>query len=201
MKWIEPEGKNVDFGPPANWDQERDGTCGTLPLRRVKERGGYFYHYSAWKPTSDELAQLNAGGVIELCCVGVQPPVSIDVVANPAPESPLERRQRRFGEFKKRVFSILRAALAEDMERSRFDQTEAAIRLAISPDVEEEMLCYTDEIKIRVTGSQWTTRHGWLWLKKRQHRHINAFIVFEPYSMSLASWTDPECEGQIISFE
>ena len=42
--------------------------------------GLYNYHYSTWKPDAEELALLNAGGVVELCCVGIQPPVSVGVV-------------------------------------------------------------------------------------------------------------------------
>ncbi len=71
-------GKTTDFGKPPGWDDQRDGRCGTLPVR-VEQHGLYNYHYSAWKPDPDELALLNAGGVVELCCVGIQPPVSLNV--------------------------------------------------------------------------------------------------------------------------
>ena len=72
---------------PRNWDDNRDGPCGTLPVR-VESYGIYDYHYSAWKPDAEELALLNAGGVVELCCVGQQPPVSVGVVPAYVEEGP-----------------------------------------------------------------------------------------------------------------
>lgn len=79
MKWADIEGKNADFGKPRSWDEQRDGPCGVLPVR-VEQEGIYNYHYSNWKPDAEELKLLNAGGVVELCCVGIQPPVSVAVV-------------------------------------------------------------------------------------------------------------------------
>ena len=80
MKWVAVRGKNADFGKPRDWDENRDGPCGTLPVR-VEQEGIYNAHYSAWKPDAAELARLNEGGVVELCCVGIQPPVSLSVVS------------------------------------------------------------------------------------------------------------------------
>ena len=85
MKWTNVRDSNANFSKPRNWDDERDGPCGTLPVR-VEPVGIYNYHYSAWKPGAEELALLNAGGVVELCCVGVQPPVSLHVVVEAEPE-------------------------------------------------------------------------------------------------------------------
>lgn len=73
------KGQNADFAKPRNWDDTRDGPCGTLPIR-VEQEGVYNYHYSAWKPDAEELKLLAQGGVVELCCVGIQPPVSVAVV-------------------------------------------------------------------------------------------------------------------------
>lgn len=79
MKWTTIKGRTHNFSKPRDWDDERDGPCGTLPVR-VEPVSFYNYHYSAWRPDAEELALLNAGGVVELCCVGIQPPVSIHVV-------------------------------------------------------------------------------------------------------------------------
>ena len=79
MKRANIRGKTTDFGKPRDWDDKRDGPCGVLPVR-VEQVGIYNYHYSAWKPDTEELKLLNAGGVVELCCVGIQPPVSVAVV-------------------------------------------------------------------------------------------------------------------------
>lgn len=79
MKSTMPTGENIkDFGPPKGWDQEVDGPCGHLWVRVDKyERSNY--HISHWRPSKTELDALNAGAVVELSCVGVQPPVSVHV--------------------------------------------------------------------------------------------------------------------------
>jgi hypothetical protein len=71
--------QNADFAKPLDWDDTRDGQCGNLPIR-VEQEGVYKSHYSAWKPDAEELKLLCRGGVVELCCVGIQPPVSVSVV-------------------------------------------------------------------------------------------------------------------------
>jgi hypothetical protein len=79
MEKVRVRDQNADFEKPPTWDESVDGKCGTLPLRREKI-GQRIYHYSNWKPSAEELAALNAGAVVELCCVGIQPPVSVGVV-------------------------------------------------------------------------------------------------------------------------
>jgi hypothetical protein len=73
------QGKNANFGKPRDWNEKRDGPCGVLPVR-VEQNGIYNNHCSNWKPDAEELALLCKGGVVELCCVGIQPPVSVSVV-------------------------------------------------------------------------------------------------------------------------
>ena len=79
MRPVKIKDQNADFVKPLDWDDTRDGSCGSLPIRR-ESVGIYNYHYSAWKPDIEELKLLARGGVVELCCVGVQPPVSLSVV-------------------------------------------------------------------------------------------------------------------------
>ena len=79
MKPVKIRDENVDFTKPIDWDEDRDGKCSTLSVRREVVRNRP-YHFSNWRPDAAELARLNAGGVVELCCVGSQPPVSISVV-------------------------------------------------------------------------------------------------------------------------
>ncbi len=92
MRYVQPEGKNADFGKPKDWDDSAFGPCGSLPIRReVVGAGGNAYAalYSNWKPSTAELALLNAGGVVELQCCGVQPAVAVSVVPCADPnESP-----------------------------------------------------------------------------------------------------------------
>ena len=83
--------QNADFVKPEGWDESKDGVCGQLPIRR-EQIGRRTYHFSNWRPSAQELAILNAGGVVELCCVGVQPPVSVGVTAEAVIEPPSKDR-------------------------------------------------------------------------------------------------------------
>lgn len=78
MRTVAVRGENADFGPPKGWDQQADGTCGRLSVRR-DDYHGKVEHVSAWRPSPSELVRLNAGCVVELGCVGIQPPVRLSV--------------------------------------------------------------------------------------------------------------------------
>ncbi len=78
---------NKVFTKPKNWDDAVDGTCGDLEVR-IQPFGKRLVDFvSTWKPSQEELAQLNRGGVNELVIVGSQPPVMLQVV-DPVPELP-----------------------------------------------------------------------------------------------------------------
>lgn len=63
---------NIRFGKPADWDTvHSDRNCCDLWVRG----NGDGTYESAWEPTPDELAALNAGGSIVLRIMGGQPPV------------------------------------------------------------------------------------------------------------------------------
>lgn len=64
------------FSKPKDWDEERDGKCVDLHVRINPEQRTC---ESAWKPSAEELAALNAGGVVVLSVVGGQPPVMLSV--------------------------------------------------------------------------------------------------------------------------
>lgn len=71
------------LGKPADWDEEKQGRCGGLPVRDEIIAGAPFMT-SAWSPTPEELVRLNAGAAIHLCVCGVvHPPVMISVGAAP----------------------------------------------------------------------------------------------------------------------
>lgn len=84
MRPVRVKGQNANFAKPTEWDDERDGPCGSLPVR-LEKVGFYVEHNSAWKPDEEELKLLNEGGVVELCCVGIQPPVLLCVVPRELP--------------------------------------------------------------------------------------------------------------------
>lgn len=82
MKTVKTRGETNVFTAPQGWDETADGKCGGLSVRReVFGASKLRDHVSTWKPTPQELAELNLGGVIELSCVGMQPPVMLTVVA------------------------------------------------------------------------------------------------------------------------
>jgi hypothetical protein len=66
------------LGAPKGWHPETDGDCCHLAVRMVNEAGIQIAE-SAWEPTPDELAALNAGGSVVLRVVGGQPPVMLYV--------------------------------------------------------------------------------------------------------------------------
>lgn len=89
MQFVRPAGEIHDFAKPPDWD-DANGPCGSLPVRRqVDGLNGkaYLALYSNWKPSPDELTQLNAGHVVELCCCGLQPAVSVGVVPCADPDA------------------------------------------------------------------------------------------------------------------
>jgi hypothetical protein len=82
MKPVRTIGHTTSYTKPEGWDDERDGPCGVLSVRtehtRLLKR-----HFSTWKPSAEELQRLVAGECVEICCVDVQPPLSVAV----APEA------------------------------------------------------------------------------------------------------------------
>jgi hypothetical protein len=76
-------GATRNLGAPKGWDKDRDGVCGGLPIRD-EMNGSMPCMTSAWQPTPDELALLNAGASVHLRVVGmVHPPVMLSVGAAP----------------------------------------------------------------------------------------------------------------------
>jgi hypothetical protein len=69
---------NAVLGAPAGWDQ-KDLPCNALAITRT-ECNGIPSVVSFWKPTADEIVQINAGASIALWVIGsTMPPVSLTV--------------------------------------------------------------------------------------------------------------------------
>lgn len=126
MKFVTPaplDGDIHQFGKPRDWD-ESNGPCGTLPVRRQVEgtpAGRPFIGlYSNWKPDADELARLNAGGVVELMCCGTQPAVSVSVVPCADPEAPKLDKAT--------ALQTLRNILADELLRNGEERFAAMVR-------------------------------------------------------------------------
>lgn len=74
MRIVEFEGQTGLLGAPEHWNQKGGIECGYLPY--VSEVvGGYRAVSSYWKPTPEELAELNAGGYVRLTVIGLTHPV------------------------------------------------------------------------------------------------------------------------------
>lgn len=75
MTPVEFEGCNAHFGPPSDLEESQ---CATIhAFQTVVSCGsceGAALVVTAWKPTPDELAQLNAGNPVFLSVLGGLPP-------------------------------------------------------------------------------------------------------------------------------
>jgi hypothetical protein len=80
MKAIEFVGQDMLLGPPGGWDNAGEGPkCGALPVKRIRDSQGTAW-WSAWRPSPDELAALNAGAHVCLCVSSANhPPVAVEV--------------------------------------------------------------------------------------------------------------------------
>jgi len=76
---VETRGAAWSYFEPEGWDPERDGRCGVLSVRQERI-GRHVHHISTWMPSPEECRRLAAGAVIELTCVGIQPPVAMKVL-------------------------------------------------------------------------------------------------------------------------
>jgi hypothetical protein len=112
------------------------------------------------------------------------------------PARTYEERQRRLDVFRRRVYSILEAS--GDKPNAALEEE---IRTDIPPEARIEMLCYTNEIQVTVTGGVNVIRYGWLWRKRKFHKHMSAEIIFEPYKMTLSIWTDPKDPTKFVRFQ
>lgn len=83
MKNIKTRDETHVFKKPGNWDECSGGNdCGDLSVRADKFANTEIVQLnSTWRPTADELAKLNRGGVIEVSLLQpTQPPMCVGVV-------------------------------------------------------------------------------------------------------------------------
>lgn len=72
-------GMNRELAPPGGWDAEKHGECSPLPVF-AEVVNGNMVMTSAWKPSAEELAELNKGAAVALCVYGtMHPPVALGV--------------------------------------------------------------------------------------------------------------------------
>lgn len=79
MRPTQHPSNNRVLGAPTGWDQA-DLPCGAIAITDVVLDGGQPAVMTFWRPSADELATLNAGGLVSLAIFGkTMPPVSIQV--------------------------------------------------------------------------------------------------------------------------
>jgi hypothetical protein len=77
------DGATRNLGAPRDWDEQRQGRCGSLAVRHEETTAGPAMT-SAWFPTEEEIARLRAGAPVYLTVIGEShPPVAMAV--GPAP--------------------------------------------------------------------------------------------------------------------
>lgn len=92
MKNVPAHKATHKFGPPGNWDTEKDGECFDLHVRQGTHGERNLPTFtSAWRPTEEELAKLLLGGEIEVTLVGTQTPMQVNVVLPTDTVAPKER--------------------------------------------------------------------------------------------------------------
>jgi len=79
---------NTLLQPPARWDAEKHGECQPLAVRIEGE-----VVQSAWLPSPEELAMLNAGGHVVLTLYGLVPPAALHVELAGEPPTMAEATQ------------------------------------------------------------------------------------------------------------
>lgn len=73
MDFVTIPGHTRVLGAPKGWNNE-EVPVGSLPVAEVVS-GGEKWMVSAWKPSAEELAQLNANGSVHLWIMGNYHPV------------------------------------------------------------------------------------------------------------------------------
>lgn len=75
MKPVDIRGRTRAMGAPLNWDYEKDGDCGVLPIRDGVDEHDLTIMTSAWMPCQEELNALANGLPILLTIHGRSHPV------------------------------------------------------------------------------------------------------------------------------
>lgn len=101
MNFVRHPTNNHALGAPGGWDHAAE-PCGVLPVTVVPNAAAGVELVSYWKPTVDELIELNSGGFVTLHVLGSSHPVvamgvsprlapAADVVPAPAQGTPRRR--------------------------------------------------------------------------------------------------------------
>lgn len=88
MKPINFAQANQMLGAPEGWDKDANGECQSLP---VMNNGQCIV--SCWKPSDEELTELNKGGAVMLMIYGAnQPPIQIVAAAMEETAIPVDEK-------------------------------------------------------------------------------------------------------------
>lgn len=75
MKPSDIEGETRRLGAPKDWQEEKDGSCGGLPIRDAVMPSGRPVMFSMWTTSSEERLLILAGHPVMFCIHGVSHPV------------------------------------------------------------------------------------------------------------------------------
>jgi hypothetical protein len=113
-----------------------------------------------------------------------------------------DTRCKRFSAFEDRAFETMkRAILAGDITDAVVLRVERNIIeiLKTMPETQAEMILYTRDIEVSVSGSNY--RKGWPWRRYTAHKNMHVDFIFGPYKSSISAWTDPAEPGGVVRFQ
>lgn len=72
MKVSTIENATRDLAKPADWDNDKQGHCSSLPVADIKDPQGNPWMASAWKPEAEEITAINRGSPVVLYVYGTE---------------------------------------------------------------------------------------------------------------------------------
>lgn len=104
MDIVDIAGRTRVFGAPQDWNPERDGECGALPIRDERFAPGTNKMVSEWKPSAIEIEHLKLGAPLQLGIIGTTHPV-VSLGVGAVPPRPAEESAARMS----RIEALLKA--------------------------------------------------------------------------------------------
>lgn len=111
-------------------------------------------------------------------------------------------RLKRFRRFDDAAFAFMkRAILVGDITDGVIARIEREVAGALRamPETLAEMLIYTDQIDIVITGRNF--RRGWPWARYTAFKGLYLECTFAPYRSDVSAWTDPNAFDGVVRFQ
>lgn len=113
-----------------------------------------------------------------------------------------DERQRRFRRFDDAAFAFMkRAILLGDITDTVMARVErdCVAALRAMPETLAEMLLYTGEINIGITGQNYCA--GWPWARYTCRKYLHLDCTFSPYRGDISAWTDSTAPDGVVRFQ